>query len=199
MKDEKPYICREQCWQLYCKYSHQNKGFYNEEGEQRIRFHLGINCGTSVCPLDVISTSVQSVDIRIDIEIKKQFGSSLERRKTAGNAGTSKLRRLIISPAAHCIFFSARYHNRPPEDFPCSPIPINSCPPRKLPGHGLLVCHMPACRLLFPCSAVPSDSSRSLRFYSFAARLASMIPGKRFTCKPLDHANPAQCQHCTLR
>lgn len=48
--DEKPYICGERCWQLRCEYLHQNKGFLNDENN--IRFHLGLNCGMSVCQLE---------------------------------------------------------------------------------------------------------------------------------------------------
>ena len=48
--DEKPYICGERCWQLRCEYLHQNKGFLNDENN--IHFHLGLNCGMSVCQLD---------------------------------------------------------------------------------------------------------------------------------------------------
>lgn len=44
-----PYICGERCRQLRCEYLHQNKGFLNDEDESRIRFYLGVNCGTSVC------------------------------------------------------------------------------------------------------------------------------------------------------
>lgn len=67
--DSAPYICGERCWQLRCEYLHQNKGFLNdEEGDASVRFHLGINCGTSVCQLDQTSTSSGIMDIRIDIE-----------------------------------------------------------------------------------------------------------------------------------
>jgi len=61
--DETPYICGKRCWQLRCEYLHQNKGFDNEE-EDEVQFHLGVNCGTSVCrsPLEPDSS------IRIDIK-----------------------------------------------------------------------------------------------------------------------------------
>lgn len=65
-EDTEPYICGERCWQLRCEYLHQNKGFLNDEKESTIRFHLGVNCGTSVCQLDEDQT--QNGDIRIDIE-----------------------------------------------------------------------------------------------------------------------------------
>ena len=45
-----PDICGERCWQLRCEYLHQNKGFLNDENN--IHFHLGLNCGMSVCQLD---------------------------------------------------------------------------------------------------------------------------------------------------
>lgn len=47
-----PDICGERCWQLRCEYLHQNKGFLNDENN--IHFHLGLNCGMSVCQLDSI-------------------------------------------------------------------------------------------------------------------------------------------------
>src|SRR5699024_11554572 len=61
-------ICGERCWQLRCEYLHQNKGFANTEDNTSIRFHLGVNCGTSVCQLDRISSDNSLTDIRIDIE-----------------------------------------------------------------------------------------------------------------------------------
>ena len=64
--DEKPYICGERCWQLRCEYLHQNKGFLNDENN--IRFHLGLNCGMSVCQLDSMNIQENRIDIRIDIE-----------------------------------------------------------------------------------------------------------------------------------
>ena len=62
------YICGERCWQLRCEYLHQNKGFANTEDNTSIRFHLGVNCGTSVCQLDRIGSDNSLTDIRIDIE-----------------------------------------------------------------------------------------------------------------------------------
>ena len=44
-RDERPYICGERCWQLRCEYLHQNKGFLNDENEDTVHFHLGVNCG----------------------------------------------------------------------------------------------------------------------------------------------------------
>ena len=67
-QDISPYICGERCWQLRCEYLHQNKGFANTEDNTSIRFHLGVNCGTSVCQLDRISSDNSLTDIRIDIE-----------------------------------------------------------------------------------------------------------------------------------
>ena len=67
--DEKPYmpyICGERCWQLRCEYLHQNKGFLNDENN--IHFHLGLNCGMSVCQLDSMNMQENRIDIRIDIE-----------------------------------------------------------------------------------------------------------------------------------
>lgn len=64
--DEKPYICGERCWQLRCEYLHQNKGFLNDENN--IRFHLGLNCGMSVCQLESMNIQENGNDIRIDIE-----------------------------------------------------------------------------------------------------------------------------------
>ena len=67
-EDETPYICGERCWQLRCEYLHQNKGFFNDENSSQIHFHLGINCGTSVCQLDRQEIRNGSTDVRIDIE-----------------------------------------------------------------------------------------------------------------------------------
>ena len=61
-----PDICGERCWQLRCEYLHQNKGFLNDENN--IRFHLGLNCGMSVCQLDSTNVQENGIDIRIDIE-----------------------------------------------------------------------------------------------------------------------------------
>jgi len=66
--DEHPYICGERCWQLRCEYLHQNKGFVNLEEQQEVHFHLGINCGTSICQLDESSMDKDTMDIRLDIE-----------------------------------------------------------------------------------------------------------------------------------
>ena len=67
--DPSPYICGERCWQLRCEYLHQNKGFLNDEDDDAsVRFHLGINCGTSVCQLDQTSAINGIMDIRIDTE-----------------------------------------------------------------------------------------------------------------------------------
>lgn len=69
--DQEPYICGERCWQLRCEYLHQNKGFLNDENdekENKIRFHLGINCGTSVCQTEKYDSRKGDSDIRIDIE-----------------------------------------------------------------------------------------------------------------------------------
>jgi len=69
VNDSAPYICGERCWQLRCEYLHQNKGFLNDEEDlTSVRFHLGINCGTSVCQLDQGSSTNGITDIRIDIE-----------------------------------------------------------------------------------------------------------------------------------
>ena len=67
-QDISPYICGERCWQLRCEYLHQNKGFANTEDNTSICFHLGVNCGTSVCQLDRIGSDNSLTDIRIDIE-----------------------------------------------------------------------------------------------------------------------------------
>lgn len=66
--DKKPYICGERCWQLRCEYLHQNKGFLNDENENTVHFHLGVNCGTSLCELDRARRRTDRTDIRIDIE-----------------------------------------------------------------------------------------------------------------------------------
>jgi len=69
-EDERPYICGPRCWQLRCEYLHQNKGFLNSESEPASRFHLGVNCGTSVCQATEEPHQAQDgiIDIRIDIE-----------------------------------------------------------------------------------------------------------------------------------
>lgn len=63
----KPYICGERCWQLRCEYLHQNKGFLNDEDSSSVRFHLGVNCGTSVCQFNPGKENDEK-NIRIDIE-----------------------------------------------------------------------------------------------------------------------------------
>lgn len=65
---QRPYICGERCWQLRCEYLHQNKGFDNEDERGTTRFHLGVNCGSSVCGLDQAVIQGDSLDVRIDIE-----------------------------------------------------------------------------------------------------------------------------------
>lgn len=67
-QDERPYICGERCWQLRCKYLHQNKGFLNDEESEEIHFHLGVNCGTSVCQSVGNMMQDSDKDIRIDIQ-----------------------------------------------------------------------------------------------------------------------------------
>ncbi len=67
-EDAAPYICGERCWQLRCEYLHQNKGFLNDKNQSNVRFHLGINCGTSVCQTEKSSYLPGDSDIRIDIE-----------------------------------------------------------------------------------------------------------------------------------
>jgi len=67
-EDEGPYICGPRCWQLRCEYLHQNKGFLNDEEEPASRFHLGVNCGASVCQMEQEPEEDGVVDIRIDIE-----------------------------------------------------------------------------------------------------------------------------------
>lgn len=46
----------------------EQRHFANTEDNTSIRFHLGVNCGTSVCQLDRISSANSLTDIRIDIE-----------------------------------------------------------------------------------------------------------------------------------
>lgn len=65
--EETPYICGERCWQLRCEYLHQNKGFLNDAEEDSVRFHLGINCGSSVCQQGKSGGRNGNADIRIDI------------------------------------------------------------------------------------------------------------------------------------
>ena len=66
-EDTSAYICGERCWQLRCEYLHQNKGFINDD-EKTVRFHLGVNCGTSVCQAEHAAAGTDAADIRIDIE-----------------------------------------------------------------------------------------------------------------------------------
>lgn len=67
-EDERSYICGERCWQLRCEYLHQNKGFLNDENNEEVRFHLGVNCGTSVCQFSGNRKQDSDKDIRIDIQ-----------------------------------------------------------------------------------------------------------------------------------
>ena len=67
-EDERPYICGERCWQLRCEYLHQNKGFLNDENNEEVRFHLGVNCGTSICQFSGNRKQDSDKDIRIDIQ-----------------------------------------------------------------------------------------------------------------------------------
>ncbi len=67
-EDGEPYLSGERCWQLRCEYLHQNKGFANEEGQTETHFHLGINCGTSVCMSEPGGTERQNEHIRLDIQ-----------------------------------------------------------------------------------------------------------------------------------
>ena len=67
-EDEQAYICGERCWQLRCEYLHQNKGFLNDVDEDEVRFHLGINCGMSVCQFAEKQMHENDKDIRIDIQ-----------------------------------------------------------------------------------------------------------------------------------
>ena len=66
--DEKPYINGDRCWQLRCEYLHQNKGFVNTEEGQEYHFHLGLNCGTSVCQFDQTAVQGEVEEIRLDIQ-----------------------------------------------------------------------------------------------------------------------------------
>ena len=65
--DEQPYLSGERCWQLRCEYLHQNKGFANEDSKEDTYFHLGINCGTSVCMSEQSGAEQQNEHIRLDI------------------------------------------------------------------------------------------------------------------------------------
>ncbi|MBE6031226.1 MAG: hypothetical protein E7225_06485 [Clostridiales bacterium] len=66
--DKWPYICGRRCYQLRCEFLHQNKGFHNEDVTIDTHFHLGLNCGTSLCNLDDGSSDGDIFHIRIDIE-----------------------------------------------------------------------------------------------------------------------------------
>lgn len=66
--DDKPYISGERCWQLRCEYLHQNRGFDNEDEQAEMHFHLGINCGSSVCNVDSESEQNGITSIRLDIQ-----------------------------------------------------------------------------------------------------------------------------------
>ena len=68
-EDSAPYICGTRCWQLRCEYLHQNKGFVNEADDTEVHFHLGVNCGTSICQQEIVVTiNGNRMDLRIDIE-----------------------------------------------------------------------------------------------------------------------------------
>lgn len=67
-EDEEAYLSGERCWQLRCEYLHQNKGFSNEDLSLSVHFHLGMNCGSSVCNLDSEENAEDKVHIRLDIE-----------------------------------------------------------------------------------------------------------------------------------
>ena len=64
-EEEMPYICGERCWQLRCEYLHQNKGFLNDENDSDVRFHLGVNCGTSICQSRGKKAQINDGEIRI--------------------------------------------------------------------------------------------------------------------------------------
>ena len=66
--DKQPYLSGERCWQLRCEYLHQNKGFYNNENEEKLHFHLGIHCGTSVCTSEEQAFPQEGIHIRLDIQ-----------------------------------------------------------------------------------------------------------------------------------
>ena len=84
-EDEKPYICGQRCWQLRCEYLHQNKGFDNEDED--IHFHLGINCGTSICHLDTEEEEDGIPQIRLDIQEFCRRISAAARDYYAANQG----------------------------------------------------------------------------------------------------------------
>lgn len=65
--DGQPYLSGERCWQLRCEYLHQNKGFSNDSSGEQIYFHLGLNCGTSICMTQPRETKQQNGHIWLDI------------------------------------------------------------------------------------------------------------------------------------
>lgn len=67
-KDPEPYLSGQRCWELRCEYLHQNKGFSNEDGREDTYFHLGINCGTSVCMQQQQEREQGGRHIRLDIQ-----------------------------------------------------------------------------------------------------------------------------------
>lgn len=66
--EELPYLSGERCWQLRCEYLHQNRGFINEPETEKIQFHLGINCGSSICDLNQNYIGDNVEHIRLDIQ-----------------------------------------------------------------------------------------------------------------------------------
>lgn len=66
--DRVPYLTGQRCWQLRCEYLHQNRGFVNEDGSEETYFHLGINCGTSVCAETLDDSRQEKGHIRLDIQ-----------------------------------------------------------------------------------------------------------------------------------
>ncbi len=66
--DEKPYLNGSRCWQLRCEFLHQNKGFVNEDEGLDVHFHLGINCGCSICDIEEVTVVDGVENIRLDIE-----------------------------------------------------------------------------------------------------------------------------------
>lgn len=67
-EDDHPYLSGERCWQLRCEYLHQNRGFANEDRKEDTYFHLGINCGTSVCMSEETGGDGAGGHIRLDIQ-----------------------------------------------------------------------------------------------------------------------------------
>ena len=66
-EDREAYLTGERCWQLRCEYLHQNKGFVNDVDSEKTYFHLGINCGTSVCAEMQDGNPRENGHIRLDI------------------------------------------------------------------------------------------------------------------------------------